>query len=41
MQLTRLSFNFLSFAYFYPLHRKMRPIQKFPESTQLSGNFIL
>ena len=32
---------FLSFADFYPPHRKMRPIQKFPESTQLSGNFIL
>lgn len=32
---------FLSLVYFYPPHRKMRPIQKFPESTQLSGNFIL
>ena len=32
---------FLSFVYFYPLHREMRPIQKLPESTRLSGNFIL
>ena len=40
-QLTRFSFSFLSFAYFYPLHCKMRLIQKLPESTRLSGNFIL